>query len=302
MMQRTEQRGWLTVTFLALLALAVAGCAGSSTNLARRSPTPTPTLLPTTTPRPTAAPTPAGEPCGDLIGPGAPIAATVGNLQFTALQPLAVDPLRQLPDSVTAQPFAVNARGTGYLESFTEVGVQGYTYVICNNSATSPHTVGQFTVKLSAFTADANPINVTHYCVKVYSRQEGVIDHTGCGGAFGGAAVQLVASFASAGAVGTVQPALDHSGQQVTPLTLQPGYAMMVMLTVTPTTVAGTSIYRIGVGVDGAAPIYPAADSVAVLNTTTLRQWDGTGCLSSAMQALIPPATTPPTYYICPPA
>lgn len=302
MTHQTSRVRWFPAALLALLALAVAGCAGSSTNLARRSPTPTPTLLPTTTPRPTAAPTPVGEPCGNLIGPGTPIAATVGNLQFTALQPIAVDPLRQLPDSATTQPFVVSATGAGYLESFTEVGVQMYTYVICNNSATSSHTVGQFAVKLSAFTADANPINVTHYCVKVYSRQEGVIDHTGCGGAFGGATLQLAASFASTGAVGTVQPALDRGGQQVTPLALQPGYAMMVMLTVTPTTVAGTSIYRVGAGVDGAAPIFPAADSVAVLNTTTLRQWDGTGCLSSAMQALIPPATTPPTYYICPPA
>jgi hypothetical protein len=291
----------VATVFLALLALAVAGCAGSSSTVARRLPTPTPTLAPTLTPRPTAAPAPVGEPCGQLFDPGAPIAATVGDLQFSAPHTLAVAPPRQLPDSLTNQPYVVNATGAGYLDSLTQVNVHLYSYVLCNNSATSPHTVGQFTIKLTSFTADANTINVTDYCIQVYSRQ-GMVDHTGCGGAFGGT-VDLVASFASAGAVGTVQPALDRSsGRQVTPLTLQPGYAMVAMLTVTPSTVAGTSIYRIGVGVDGAAPVYPAADSVAVLNTTTLRQWDGPACLTSAMQQQIPAATTPPTYYICPQA
>jgi hypothetical protein len=300
---RTDRHGRLTATFLALLALAVAGCGASSTPVAHRSPTPTPTPLPTTTPSPKAEPTPAGMPCGQIIGANNPVAGRVGDLQFTKPQPADnVDPLHQLPDSLSSQPYAVNADTRTYLDAFTLVNVHVYAYAICNDSATTAHVVAQFSVKLNAFTADANTINTSHYCIQVYSRQ-GMVNHTGCGGAYGGQGVNVVASFVSTGAaVGAVQPALDHSGLQVTPLTLQPGYAIPVLVDVTPATVVGTSIYRFGVGVDGAAPVYPAVDSVAVLNAATIRQWDGTSCLSSAMQQLIPPATTPPTYYICPPA
>jgi hypothetical protein len=303
MMQHTGRfswREWLTATVLAALALAVAGC-GSPSSVAQRSPTPTPTLAPTATTRPTAAPTPVGMPCGQVIDSGNPVVARVGDLQFTQPIPLAIDPLRQLPDSLSSQPYMVNATATGYLDALARVNVHMYEYALCNNSATTAHTVGQFTVKLTSFTADANTINTTHNCIHVYSRQ-GMLDHTSCGGAFAGGTVDLTASFAATGADGAVQPALDHSGQQVTPLTIQPGYAIIVTVDVTPSTVAGTSIYRFGVGVDGAAPAYPAADSAAVINTTTLRQWDGDACQTSAMQALIPAATTPPTYYICPQA
>jgi hypothetical protein len=240
-------------------------------------------------------------PCGQIIDAYHPVVARIGDLQVTMPNPLAIDPPRQLPDNLSNQPYAVNATAPGYLDSFARVNVHMYEYALCNNSATTPHTVGQFTVKLNSFTADANTINTTHNCIHVYSRQ-GILDHTGCGGAFGGGTIDLTASFAATGAEGTVQPALDHSGQQVTPLTIQPGYGITVTVDVTPSTVVGTSIYRFGVGVDGAAPAYPAADSPAVVNATTLRQWDGDACQTSAMQALIPPATTPPTYYVCPQA
>jgi hypothetical protein len=300
--QHTERRGWLTVTLLALLTLAVAGCSGDSTPVARRAPTPTPTLPPTATPRPTNAPTPDGVPCSQVISADMPIVTTVGDLQFSRPRPLFIDGLRQLPDSLTNQPYVVNATGAGYLDAFTLVNVTMYAFVLCNNSATTAHTVGQFSVKLTSFTADANPINVSNYCIQVYARQ-GMVNHTGCGGAFGGPGVTVAASFVSTGtAVGAVQPALDQNGLQVTALKLQPGYGIMVMVKVAPAAVVGNSTYRMGVGVDGGAPVFAPADSIAVLNAPTVRKWDGTACLTSAMQALIPAATTPPTYYICPQA
>jgi hypothetical protein len=300
MTQHIGRHGRLTAALLALLALAVAGCGASATTAARQAPTPTPTLVPTAPPLPTATAKPVGAPCGTYFGSGYTVAATVGDLQFTAPRVLSIDPPRQLPDNLPSQPYAVNATVPGYLDGFTQVNAHVYQYIVCNNSATSAHTIGEFTVKLNAFTADANTINTTHNCIHVYARQ-GMLDHTGCGGAFGGGDVALVATFASAGAEGTVQPALVSGGQQVAPLTVQPEYALLVQVYVTPSTVAGTAIYRFGVGVDGAAPVYPVADSPPIVNTTTTRQWDGVFCLSSAMQALIPPQeTTPPTYYICP--
>ncbi|HEV2238290.1 MAG TPA: hypothetical protein VGR57_16630, partial [Ktedonobacterales bacterium] len=271
------------------------------TTAAHRAPTPTATLVPTTPPRPTATVRPAGAPCGTYFGQGTAIAATVGDLQFSAPHVLSIDPPRQLPDNLPSQPYAVNATVPGYLDGLTWVNAHMYEYTLCNNSATAAHTLGQFTVKLTSFSADANTINTTHQCIRVYSPQ-GMLDHTGCGGAFGGGDVSLVASFAATAAAGTVQPALVSGGQQAAPLTVLPGYAIEVEVDVTPATVAGTAVYRFGVGVDGAAPVYPNVDAPPILNTTTTRQWDGTACLSAAMQALIPAPTTPPTYYICPQA
>jgi hypothetical protein len=62
----------------------------------------------------------------------------------------------------------------------------------------------------------------------------------------------------------------------------------------------GSASYRLGVALDGAAPIYPIPASAPVMNAKTLRQWDGDACLSDAMQPQMSAATNPPAYYICP--
>jgi hypothetical protein len=130
-----------------------------------------------------------------------------------------------------------------------------------------------------------------------------MVDHTGCGGGYGGGDLNLKASFAANGAAGAVAPAVDAgTGQALGPISLAPGYGVYCLIDITPPAATGTARYRIGFAFDGAAPVYPAPASPTVMNAAVTRAWDGDACLSDAMQQQMPPATTPPTYYICPQA
>jgi hypothetical protein len=95
---------------------------------------------------------------------------------------------------------------------------------------------------------------------------------------------------------GTVIPAPFQPGQAISievgmgPSTAQPGQAF---------TVPGYYTFTFGIGVDGSAPVF-AATSPSTLLAPIAHQWTGTACTAAAMQAQIPPATTSPTYYLCP--
>jgi hypothetical protein len=165
---------------------------------------------------------------------------------------------------------------------------------------TKSHVIGAISVKLDAFVADNNTINTSHYCLHLYTRQ-GMVDHTGCGGGYAGGDLNLKASFAANGAAGAVAPAVDSgTGQALGSISLAPGHGLYALVDITPPTAPGTARYRIGFAFDGAAAVYPAPASPTVMNATTTRAWDGDACLSDAMQQQMPPATNPPTYYICP--
>jgi hypothetical protein len=62
---------------------------------------------------------------------------------------------------------------------------------------------------------------------------------------------------------------------------------------------SGVYTFTFGIGVDNAAPIF-ATTSPQTLLTADVRAWTGAACGSAAMQAQIPPATNPPSYYLCP--
>lgn len=283
------------------LILVLAGCGASTTPGVALSGSPAATLGPTATPRPTLAPTPVGQHCNTLMPPGQQAAATVGDIQFTSVGALAVDPARQLPDTLPSQqPYQLSAP-SGYLDSFPMVNVTYYSFALCNTSTTKAHVVNGISVKLDAFTADANTINTSHYCIRLYTRQ-GMVDHTGCGGGFAGGDLNLVASFANTTTAGTVvQSSTDPAmGSAQFPVTLSPGYGIYCFFNITPSSTPGTSSYRFGAALDGAAPIYPVPAAAGVTNAKSLRQWDGDSCTSAAMQSQIPPATNPPSYYICP--
>jgi hypothetical protein len=303
MTQQPRFIGLLGVGILTLLATVLAGCDGASTGSGGRlDASPTATPFATTTPRPTLTPRPFGQKCSSLLGEGNPVIATAGDLQFTAINTVSIDPERHLPDNLPTKPYALSGQ-SGYLDSFTVVNVHLYSFMLCNASTTKSHSVGSITVKLDSFATDTNTINTSHYCVDLYTPQQGVVQHSGCGGGFAGGDVNLKASFAASGGVGAVVSATDaDTGQALAPFTLAPGYAIYGMLDVTPPTPTGTTKYRIGIALDGAAPIYAAPASPPVLNAATTHPWDGNSCASGAMQSQMPAATNPPTFYICPKA
>jgi hypothetical protein len=298
----SRRLGPLGIGIATLLASSLAGCGVTSTGAQRAAP-PSPTFGPTMTPRSTATPAPFGQECSALFAKENPVAATVGDMQFSAVRTMAIDPPHQLPDTLPLKPYSVNGGTFGYLDSFTLVNVHIYSFSLCNASTTKSHVISRITVKLDAFAADANRINTSNYCVHLYSRQ-GMEDHTGCGGGFAGGDINLKATFADNGSAGAVVPTTDANTNQ-TPgaVTLAPGRGAYVMIEITPPSTPGTAQYRIGFAVDGAAlTIYPAPASPAVMNATATREWDGDACLSDAMQQQMPPSTNPPTYYICPQA
>lgn len=90
------------------------------------------------------------------------------------------------------------------------------------------------------------------------------------------------------------------------PVTLQRGQSMAIEVGMGTAanpmdifTRPGYYTFSFGIGVDCMAPVF-AATSPATLLDTAARQWTGAACMTAAMQAQIPPATNPPTYYICP--
>ncbi len=51
---------------------------------------------------------------------------------------------------------------------------------------------------------------------------------------------------------------------------------------------------------DGGQLVYGTTGTTPAFFAPVAHAWDGQYCTSSAMQAQIPPATNPPTYYLCP--
>lgn len=187
--------------------------------------------------------------------------------------------------------------------------------MICNISA-EPHTVQRIDARIAAVTSISTTPNASPACQRPYSRQYGA-GSGGCGGADFENEYMHAAFSPSAGAGATVtatQTATNTCEYKTgcatnygpLPVTLQAGQWMTIEVGIAsasnPTTIFDTSGYytfSFGVGVDGAAPVF-AVTSPQTLLDPFARLWTDVACQSSAMQAQIPPATTPPSYYLCP--
>lgn len=286
---------------LLLLALALSACGQTTAPNAASvtSPAATATAGPTDTPAPTATPTPVG---GYCTSPGAfgTVVGKVGDLAFDAPQTLDMYPALKLPDGLALTPMKVD----GPIKSASAwpvANIRQYGLNVCNTSRTASHVLRSVSVKLDAFTPYTSQLNVTHVCATVYTRQG--MAGGGCGGGMGGADFQLTATFASS-AVGTVaSTTLDNGASAGSSLvTIAPGRVIQIWVTINPPADAGTYAFRIGFALDGAATTYPTSATPAILQAPVAHEWNGDACLSSSMQSQIPPATTPPTYYICPKA
>lgn len=293
----------ISLSALLLPALVLGACGQSTASAAIRAATPaaTATLGPTSTPAPTATPTPVGSYCST---PGAfgTVVGNVGDLAFDAPQTLDMYPELKLADGLALKPLQVD----GPIKSASASGLpvantRQYSLEVCNTSKTASHVLRSVSVRLDAFTAYTSQLNVTRVCATAYSRQG--MAGGGCGGGMAGGDFQLTATFGSS-AVGTVvSTTLDNGASAASPLvTIAPGRVIQVWVTINPPAGAGTYAFRIGFAIDGAATTYPTSATPSILQAPVAHEWNGDACLSSTMQSQIPPATTPPTYYICPKA
>src|SRR5690348_10273836 len=127
----------------------------------------------------------------------------------------------------------------------------------------------------------------------------------GCGGGFP-FDVTLAAAFAAGASTGDAANARLSTGAGATadfkPITLAPGKEIVVSVALTLPTAPGTYAFRGGVALDGSALTYPADPSPPALYAPVAHEWSGENCTRADMLAQIPPATTPPTFYICPSA
>jgi hypothetical protein len=312
--------------FMILAALtsitALAGCGAQSTaqNMPGATPSPAASATPSATPLPTVDPTPLAQKCGN----GFPTmsATVVGGLavaQQTIFGNLAY-PAKKLPDDLPLKPYQVQLPNGQPDPALVPVNPSlykggGYVIVICNISSV-PHTVKRIDARIAAVTPISVAPNVAPSCQGPYARQYGSIGG-GCGGADYENEYMLAAFSPSAGVGATVTATqtdsntCQYSTGCVTnygplPVTLRAGQGMTIEIgmaslsNATPVfTTPGYYTFSFGVGVDGAAPVFAATSSQALL-TPSVREWTGDACLSSAMQAQIPPATTPPSYYLCP--
>ncbi len=293
----------ICLSALLLLALALSACGQTAVPPTARATTPTPTATPgpTDTPAPTATSTPVGAYCS---APGAigPVVGKVGDLAFNAPRVLDMYPALKLPDGLALAPLKVD----GPVKSASASGwpvanIRQYVLNVCNTSTTASHVLRSVSVKLDSFTPYTSQLNVTRVCATAYARQG--MAGGGCGGGMGGADFQLTATFASS-AVGTVaSTTLDSGAPAGSPLvTIALGHVIQIWVTIKPPADAGTYAFRVGFALDGAATTYPTSATPAILQAPVAHEWNGDACLSSSMQSQIPPATTPPTYYICPKA
>jgi hypothetical protein len=315
----------------AILVVALLGGALYGLGLGRgigTTPSATPSatsLQPTDTPQPTATataqPTVPVFNAQRICGPLVPVVSVGGLVVVKEVQlGNTAYPKARLADNAAQAPLVVDRTGNHPgadpahpTNPFLYEMRGGYWLAICNMS-TTPHTIGRVDVRLDSVTPYTAQLNEWDECSSIYSRTFGVQ-----GGGCGGANLQdeyLHAPFAANVTAGTTvtatQTGTGDSGLKGNgmygplPVTLQPGQVMTIDVGMGPDgpgyqafSIAGTYIFSFGLGVDGQAPVF-ALSSPPTLLAPPAHEWNGQACTSAAMQAQIPPATNPPTFYICP--
>jgi hypothetical protein len=238
--------------------------------------------------------------------------ATLGALSYPAVM---------LPASVPLKPMQVTTAVSNNVWSIggplaalppanpgLEGNGAGYELIVCNASASAHHTVQAVSARIQTLTPFSGQLSVWKACDSAYSRQQ-PSGGGGCGG-FGFYDETMKVSFSGATGQGATATATqlsdglkDGGPSQVGPLpyTLAPGQAITINVQLAPLTTPGIYILAFGVKVDGVATSYMPAVQAA-LHAPVAHTFTGAACQQSSMARQIPPATTPPSYFICPQA
>jgi hypothetical protein len=172
----------------------------------------------------------------------------------------------------------------------------GYFADLCNTSATRGHTVTGLFLRITDFIPYGGRLNAYSICDGFYARPQG-LGGGGCGGAVADPNPGT-ATFAARAAAG-VTVAISNPTRTPLPSPVKPGDSYGLNLGIVPPTIPGTYTFALGVGLDGAAPAFVPLP-YTVLLAPVAHKWTGQACEAPAMLRAIPPATNPPTAYICP--
>jgi hypothetical protein len=174
--------------------------------------------------------------------------------------------------------------------------------VVCNTGAAASHTLQGARVRIDSFTPTSGPVNSWWDCSSTYV--SGSVRGGGCGGAY--TAHELYqATFAPTATVGAITAGTfvkgynPDTGGSAGPLprTLAPGQSLVLALSLTPPTAAGTYTFALSATADGAQLAFADLPD-QILFDPAATKWDGDSCLTAAMKAQIPPGST--DAYICP--
>lgn len=297
-----------------LVVLAGCGTTTATGSAATPIPTATATALPTVTPLPTIIS--GGIGCGQSLPAHAVLVGGLAIVQQTHFGNLAY-PSAKLPDNLPLAPYEVGQgnnppgppSGPPVDPGILEQG-GGFVTYLCNVSNV-PHTIQEVQARIAAIAPYSGKLDTWPPCQVAYSRQNG-----GKGGGCGGVDAQdigLHAPFQPSDGAGTtvtaqqlyVNPAGPSAPFGVKmPATLQPGASLTIEVGMgnghSPFfTAPGYYTFAFAFAIDGAAPVF-ASTSPATLLAQPARVFTGPNCTAPTMQQQIPPATNPPTYYICP--
>jgi hypothetical protein len=298
MLPRPLRAAILSLCSALLVALLLSGCEGRA-SLAP-GPTPTATLAQATAtathtlsnPEPTATIT--YQQCPDGMGQQ-PNEVHTGDLLLSPAQYDLGAIYYQVPDNTPLKPLALpdpSANGPQPSWPKTALGVNDIYFLVCTTSATQTPVLQQVQVKITSFTPYGGQLNAWDFCNGAYSRQAGVVNMN-CDRGDIGINPMLQASLGSA-AVGTVASAMG-----ALPVSLPPQALIVVGVTLTtPATALGIYSFAASITSDGATSPYSGATTF--LQAPIAHTWSGDACTKPAMLSQIPPATNPPTLYICP--
>lgn len=264
---------------------------------------PTATAFPTHAPNATQAP----EPTISSAGPGSPRPCTaraggarVGDVAITKPAVLyAFNADYKLPDGLPADKplvMTLNNNEPTLNGAAIEAGavIQGsFLITICNTSSARAHTITALGVMLDSLTPYSGSLNAINGCAYLYSRPNGTGGECASGYE---PDMEIGFQLSGAAAVGATNT------QPATPaVKLAPGYGLDIAFDIPAPSSPAIAVYRLGVGLDGAAVVYPSGlRTPPRLDAKIVRHWSGTSCATAQMQAQIPATIPASTYYACP--
>ncbi len=305
---------------IVLVAVVLTGCGATSpaaTGTATPAPSPTATPIPTITTVSYADAAAACKGLSTIVGTG-PSFYRLGDLLVSADRYYGIG-TRKLPDDTPLTPLlmpdpndqaAIEARFPA--QPIVNPIEMGFGMTVCNASKTQEHAIEGVTVRITQFVPYTGTGRVQGWteCDGSYTRSDphGIVGG-GCGygvvvdetvkvtyPANAATGMELAATWVSASENWIDRTRTAPFGPL--PAVLPPGQFMDLLVQGAPVT---TGMYTLGVAptVDHARLAFVPVGFPALF-TGTLQKWTGKACLASAMQAKIPSATTPPSYYICP--
>lgn len=312
-----------TVLALLLVVAVAAGCGArtsappTTARISTATATSTATTTATTTPpSPTVAPV-SPAPCKSQPTPAGSVIQAGDILISKPDEPLD-DPAVRLPDQTPLKPLQVDTQvsnnalrctgatavNPGGLTGSTRT--VGFVTSIVNGSASATHVVQSVWVRIDTLTPYSGQLNAWTGCDLAFSRQQPYAHTGGCGGSVL-TNEQVKATFPSGAQAGATAVASQVGFDSMPntpspgplPVRITPGMALSFRVYVSVPDMAGTYAFSIGFQVDSAPAAFgPSAD--AFLAAPVAHTFTGAACDTLAMQAQIPPATTPETFYVCP--